>query len=229
MSISELETLTSRLPAEVDIVHRVTKVYQKEKNWRRERSARLESKNTVVDTTNATNPAAGDQQPVILPFRSTSDAAVNPPEIETRLSRTDPLVDAPSIGPKTAARFGAIGIHKVADLLDAAPADVATRLATYWITADTVTQWQHQSTLMCQIGGLLCRDTQLLAGAGFDSAHSVAAAELEFVVGKVGEFAATTSGRRYLRGAAPPTADEIETWQQNAIHSVASKPQRRSA
>ena len=223
-------TLTSRLPAEVDIVHRVTNVYHNEKKWQYQRAQRLASKDTVVGVTaNAEEVVSAEEQPVILPFQPRNEPASTSRLAQVRLSRTDPLVDAPSIGPKTAARFEVIEIRTVADLLDADPSDVANRLATYWINAETVSQWQNQATLMCQIGGLRCRDTQLLAGAGFDSAHSVAGTDPNLLVKQVSEFAATTSGRRYLRGAAPPTPDEILTWQQNAAQSVNASPQRRSA
>lgn len=223
-------TLVNHLPTEVDIVHRVTGIHQDEKRWQQERSIRLASKATLVDVTSAeVESASTDNEPVILPFQRPEAAVGTPMVADGRLRRRDRLVDAPSIGPKTATRFEAIGIQTVGELLDSNADEVARRLATYWITSDTVTQWKHQSTLMCQIADLKSSDAQLLAGAGFDSAHQVAIANPAAIVQSVSEFAATTSGRRYLRGTAPPTNDQIQLWQQNAIASTRDGRGRKSA
>lgn len=222
-------TLVDHLPTEVDIVHRVIGVYQDEKRWQHERALRLASKETMIEVASPDRPhRVTDDEPVILPFRPHSAPTAAVVVASGGLSRRDPLVDAPSIGPKTAARFEAIDIQTVGEFLDSNVDDVARRLATYWITADTVSQWQNQSTLMCQIAGLRCRDAQLLAGAGFDSSISIAVAKEAMVVRKVSEFASTTSGRRYLRGAAPPNKDEILAWQGNAM-AATTGDRRRSA
>jgi len=61
-------SLVDHLPAEVDIVHRVTDVYQDEKRWKQERSARLRSKATVIQVKSTEQRSAGDAR-VILPFQ----------------------------------------------------------------------------------------------------------------------------------------------------------------
>jgi hypothetical protein len=234
-------SLVANLPAEVDIVHRVTNVYHDEKVWKQDRLARLASKSTVVDVTSADDqPTAPQEEPVILKFpdprdqtqteRSNSAQTPTPSLSIGSLSRRDPLVEAPSIGPKTAAKFALISIQTVGEFLDADVDDVARRLATYWITAETVSQWRNQSMLMCQIPGLRCRDAQLLAGAGFESAQALAATTRTTIFRRVSEFATTTSGRRYLRGALAPTKNDIVSWLENAAGEGATdEPRRQSA
>ena len=64
---------------------------------------------------------------------------------------TDDLVDAPSIGPKTAKRFAKIGITTVAQFLEASPAAVADQLRTRWIKTETIVDWQEQARLVATV------------------------------------------------------------------------------
>ena len=220
-------TLSENVPAEVDIVHRVIGVYQDERRWRQERERRLASKLTVVTVEAA--PQGADEIPAAA-VNDDSPATIPFVRVATRrgsLADGDALVDAPSIGPKTAARFLAIGIHTVGQFLAASAQDMASRLKTDWITADTVAQWQSQATLMCEVPGLRCRDAQLLAGADRDRAAQVAACDAVTLHRRVSQFAATSTGRRYLRGASPPTLADVTTWIQNARESSREQPPRR--
>ncbi len=60
------------------------------------------------------------------------------PARQPRLALTDDLVDAPSIGPKTAKRFAAIGITTVEQFLNESPEQMETSLRTSWITATKI-------------------------------------------------------------------------------------------
>ncbi len=213
-------SLVNHLPDEVDIVHRVTKVYQDEKRWKQERLARLSSTATKIEITPA------DDGPVILPFQAPIEQRPKPIVARGSLSRRNPLIDAPSIGPKTAARFEAIAIHTVGQFLDASADEMARRLATYWITSDTVSQWQDQSVLMCEVPHLKSRDAQLLAGAGFGSAMTVVMADPGTIYHRVSDYALTTAGRRYLRGAKAPTRDTVREWLENATLATTSNHRR---
>lgn len=205
--------VTRHLPAEVDIVHRVTKVYQDEKRWKQKRLERLSSTATQVGI------ASDQEDPVILPFPQRPEQPPSPPIAIARLSRRDPLIDAPSIGPKTAARLQAIAVHTVGQFLDASADEMARRLATYGITSDMLALWQNQLALMCQIPDLTCRDAQWLAGVGFNSPGMVARSEPAAIHQRIIEYAATTAGRRHLRGGTPPTFDDVCQWIQNAATS----------
>ena len=71
-----------------------------------------------------------------------------------RLHPADPVVDAPSIGPKTAAKLNAFGIETVADLLAADAHDLADRFDTGWVVPETVRDWRAQAGLMCRVPNL---------------------------------------------------------------------------
>jgi hypothetical protein len=133
---------------------------------------------------------------------------------------TDPLVDAPSIGKKTAARFAGIGIHTVGDFLKADEQMMTHRLDTRWITADTVHAWRCQTMLMCQLPSMLAREVQLLVGAGFTTTDALAKTDATTLRAAVEAYAATYSGRRYLRGAEPPTIDRLEVMIGDAAHAM---------
>lgn len=219
-------TLKEHLPAEVDIVHRVVAVHKQEKVWQTlHRQRQLASKETVVAVENGMStadlstqpdqtsqldqtspPDQLDSMPATIPFVPRSTRAM------FRLTGEQQLIDAPSIGPKTAARFAAIGIDTVGQFLDQPAAKLSEALKTYWINTETVTQWQWQSKLMCEIPNLLARDTQMLAGASYDAAASVAACDAETLHAEISRFAVTSAGRRYLRGVDGPKLADVDRW-----------------
>ncbi len=233
-------TLRDHVPAEVDVVHRVVRIREQELRWQQSRKQRLASTRTVVHAEPipaepihtepvVASPAiaaspTSDEMPATIPFVPRAASAAQ----RGTLMPADELVDAPSIGPKTAARFTAIGIGTVGEFLSASAESLAKRLDTYWITANTVSQWQAQARLMCEVPGLKCRDAQLLAGANCETAAKLAAYDSASLHREVSEFAATTSGRRYLRGAAPPTVLDVKKWIGNA-GGQSQSPLRRSA
>lgn len=213
--------IEKNMPSELRIMEKVRHIYTKEREYNRLRAERqngsmiriLQADDSEVASTDAkaTNvtPAAekapSDLPPATIPF-------VSPQEGNVRLHVEDALVDAPSIGTKTAARFAKLGINTVGEFLAADPTDLAEKLATRWITRDTLHAWRCQAILMCQLPDMLARDTQLLVGAGFATADSVAKTNLETLYQAIDEYAATYSGRRYLRGAEPPDRDRVDTW-----------------
>ncbi|MEP0345665.1 DUF4332 domain-containing protein, partial [Rhodopirellula bahusiensis] len=131
-----------------------------------------------------------------------------------------PLADAPSIGKKTAARFAGIGIHTVGDFLKADEQTMTRRLDTRWITADTIHAWRCQTMLMCQLPSMLAREVQLLVGAGYTTTDALAKTDVATLQAAVETYAATYSGRRYLRGATPPTMDRLEIIIGDAAHAM---------
>ncbi|WP_153558356.1 DUF4332 domain-containing protein [Roseimaritima sediminicola] len=150
--------------------------------------------------------AAAEEPPATIPFR--------PRGLSTgpRLSVRAPIVDAPSIGPKTAARLQAIGIETVGDLLEAGAESTARRLATRWIDSQRVEHWQAQSRLMCSVPGLLARDVKLLVGSGCRTPAELADSDADALHKTILRFAATSAGRRALRGAEPPTLQDVQAW-----------------
>lgn len=128
------------------------------------------------------------------------------------LAMTDPVEAAPVIGPKTAARLEAVGIVTIADLLAAAPAQLASRLADKRFSAAEITSWQHLSRLVMDLPGLRGTHAQLLAGAGYVSAQTVAEAEDDDLVQRVVDFAISPAGSRILRDGASPDRAQILAW-----------------
>lgn len=85
---------------------------------------------------------------------------------KVRLTLESPLVDAPSIGNKTADRFAAIGIRTVNDFLTATPESMANRLRASHLNAEVLHDWQDQSRLIrySQFEGTRC---STLGGCGY--------------------------------------------------------------
>lgn len=132
------------------------------------------------------------------------------------LALIDNIEAAPSIGPKTAARFEAIGIYTVADFLDADPALTAGDLNTRHITENTIIEWQHQARLVCSLPGLRGGHAQLLVGAGLTSIDAIAAADPGTAMAAILRYAQTSAGQHLLRDGQPPDLEKIVTWVANA-------------
>ncbi|OJU26361.1 MAG: hypothetical protein BGN89_12755 [Alphaproteobacteria bacterium 64-6] len=138
------------------------------------------------------------------------------------LARGHDIVDAPSIGPKTAERLIAVGLKTVGDLMEADPAAVAEMLAVRHITADSIRDWQDQSALVMSVPNLRGTHAQLIVGAGFRDPESLAAAEPADLCARVLAFAASTDGQRVLRNGTPPDIEAIAAWGASARQAIAA-------
>ncbi|TWU45090.1 hypothetical protein Q31b_02610 [Novipirellula aureliae] len=211
------------LPSDIDIVHRVVKIHQSEMAWNEKRRKASEKKVEPIEPQSqepTKSKTAVESTPAILPFVKPGLG---------NLADHDPIVDAPSIGPKTAARFEAIGIHTVGEFRKAIPTEVAQLLATYWITRETIEEWQSQTTLMCEVPRLRVRDAQMLCGAGCKNAVDVANSDVSELHQEILRYSATSSGRRYLRDAKPPSRAEVGKWILSLRSDTAVSPVLRSA
>jgi hypothetical protein len=126
------------------------------------------------------------------------------------------IVDAPSIGPKTADRMRAVGVDTVDDFLKSHPIALAARLDAKHITPDVITDWQDQARLVMAIPGLRGTHAQYLVGAGFRSAEAVTAAEPEAFCAAVLAYVGSSEGQRILRDGTPPDVERIKGWLNNA-------------
>ncbi|WP_404309869.1 DUF4332 domain-containing protein [Neorhodopirellula lusitana] len=219
-------TVERFLPSEVRVVEKVRKVYNHEREYTKRllekksnthirilEESKLEvhnedtlaTKSPPSDAIPTTANSPEEASPVISFQPATSSRRI-------RLNVRSPLVDAPSIGEKTAARFKAIGIHTVADFLSASPEAMAAELATRWITVSTIHAWRCQAILMCQLPAMLARETQLLVGAKFNTADKIAKSNADSLLQAIRVYADTDSGRRHLRGAQPPELERVEEW-----------------
>ncbi|MEZ6122153.1 MAG: DUF4332 domain-containing protein [Planctomycetaceae bacterium] len=160
-------------------------------------------------------------------FVSESDAVVLPmpsrtpsvPAVRFYLELDSPVVDAPSIGPKTAARLHRIEIHTVEQLIDANVDDATDQLDESWITADLFRSWQQQSVLMCRVPGLRGHDAQLLVAVGITRPEELHDADDADLLHRIQQYANTTEGKRVLRSASAPDLAEIARWKQFTEHA----------
>ncbi|CAN1722399.1 DUF4332 domain-containing protein [Hyphomicrobium sp. 1Nfss2.1] len=159
---------------------------------------------------------------------ATPAAAKTPEAAETRsaprvfLKASDDVEAAPSIGTRSAQKLAEAGIFTVADLLAADPEASATTLRPLGISAATLRLWQQQARLVMDIPGLRGTHSQLLTGAGYLDATSVAAAEAGVVCAAVLRYAATSEGQRLLRQDGPPATDKIASWVASAVAARAA-------
>ncbi|MCA9218504.1 MAG: DUF4332 domain-containing protein, partial [Planctomycetales bacterium] len=128
------------------------------------------------------------------------------------LDPADPIVDAPSIGPKTAERFHAIGINTVAEFINADPIAMAEAIGYRRITAEIIAEWQIQARLACQIPNLRGHDAQILAACEVTNAQDLSRADSSALFNRVKRFVSTTEGKRILRNGKRPDQDEVSDW-----------------
>ena len=139
-------------------------------------------------------------------------AASAPSAPKLRLALSDPVVDAPSIGPKMAEGLERLAIRTVADLLAAEPGAVAGSLALSHVAARDIADWQAQTRLVLAVPGLTGTGAQLLVGAGYREPAAIASASAEKLTGDVQAFASGAAGRRVLRDGRAPGGDVIKAW-----------------
>ena len=131
----------------------------------------------------------------------------------SRLTLASPVVDAPSIGPKTAKRLKPLGIETIGDLLSANPAETVKALDVRYITLRTFYEWQDQTRLMIEVPGLRVLDSQILVGAGVRSAEALSKASAATVFRAATNFLNTPNGARVLWGAENTLIEqEVADW-----------------
>jgi hypothetical protein len=151
--------------------------------------------------------------PVGPPGGARSDAD---PQSKKRRTRENPIVDAPAIGTKIAARLEAIGIRTIGDLLDADPQAVANMLTQRWLNAQGVIDWQAMAQLAIDVQAVGEQDAQILIGAGIRDAAALAGLDARALQEKVDDFLASDAGKRTVRGASAPKAAKVEAWIEGA-------------
>jgi len=138
------------------------------------------------------------------------------PASRIRLSPDAPVEEAPSIGPKTATRFTAIGINTVKDLLSASPDGAAAQIKFRHISASVIRDWQAQADLACTVPDINSLAAQLLVAVGIREADDLANAEPDMLVNMIEEYCESAEGLRTLRDAPPPSREKVKSWITNA-------------
>ena len=133
-------------------------------------------------------------------------------QLAFRLSLSDPLERAPSIGEKTAQRFEAINIFTVDDFLSADPVQTAAALDARHINENTIRLWQTQATLACRIPSIYGHDAQIMSICGFESPEEVASSNPETLLSLIDDFVKTQEAKFILRSSKPPNREEVTNW-----------------
>lgn len=129
------------------------------------------------------------------------------------LTEESDVVDAPSIGPKTAARLTKIGVYTIADFLNADPVRMAEQTEARYMTQTSLKDWQDQTRLMLEAPGLRVLDSQILVGVGIRSREDLASASARKVLNAAMTFLDTPTGSRYLWGSEAKLNDtDVEQW-----------------
>ena len=139
-----------------------------------------------------------------------------------RLALKDNLEAAPSIGPKMAERFAALGITTVGDFVEQDASVMADLLDDTRFSADTLLDWQQQAHMVMAIPGLTGTQAQLFTGAGFKSAAGIAAADPADLSAAILAFASSTEGKRILRDGNAPDLEKIKSIVTTAVQALAA-------
>ncbi|MCG8442845.1 MAG: DUF4332 domain-containing protein [Caulobacterales bacterium] len=139
-------------------------------------------------------------------------AKTSRPRRRFHLEFDSPVVDAPSIGPKTAARLEAAGVYTVRDLLEMDAQEVADALDVRHITPRALREWGDQARLVLEVPNLRGHDAQILTACGVRGATYLARIDADALFASVEPFCATSAGRRIIRSGKAPTRQEIRRW-----------------
>ena len=157
------------------------------------------------------------------PIRRTDPPAANPPrpaearreepaDLKFHLGLDDPVVDAPTIGPKTARRLEAAGVRTVRELIDCDAAATARRVNVPHIDAAAIRLWQHQAELACRIPNLRGHDAQILTAVGVTDVDTLVQLSPDDLLDDIENYLDTDEGERLLRGNPRPDRDEVHDW-----------------
>jgi hypothetical protein len=136
----------------------------------------------------------------------------NSPRLRFYLELASPIVDAPSIGPRMAARLQKLGLLTVEQLLSANPRTLAAKLNLRRVDDETIRAWQEQATLVCRIPNLRGHDAQLLVACDLTSPEDLANMIARDVLSQVSQVAESSEGQRILRGGKQPDLEEVSDW-----------------
>ncbi len=136
------------------------------------------------------------------------------------LNEGAPVVQAPSIGPKTAKRLEAVGVRTIADLLALNAEDGEQQIDARHISAKVIRDWQAQALLACTVPGMKSREAQALVACGIQDGHDLAESDAAQLCEGVAQWGLSDEGQRAWGAAAAPTADDVATWIERAKRAI---------
>ncbi|MBL8536864.1 MAG: DUF4332 domain-containing protein [Hyphomonadaceae bacterium] len=128
------------------------------------------------------------------------------------LAEDAPVVQAPSIGAKTAKRLEAVGVRTIADLLALKPEEGADQIDVRHISAQVIRDWQAQAALACAVPGMKSREAQALVACGVRTADDLVAGDPVRLCEAVAHWGLSEEGQRAWGAAPAPTVDDIAKW-----------------
>ncbi|MGE0828613.1 MAG: DUF4332 domain-containing protein [Hyphomonadaceae bacterium] len=135
-----------------------------------------------------------------------------------------PIVDAPSIGPKTAKRLNAIGLRTVSDLLAISPATAAVLIDAKHINAADIADWQAEAMLACTLPNLKSREAQALVACDMASAEILAKADAKKLGAALRAWCTGPSAQRIWGSAEAPSDAEAASFIERAKAAAARAP-----
>lgn len=136
------------------------------------------------------------------------------------LNEDAPVLQAPSIGPKTAKRLEAVGVKTIADLLALNADEGEQQIDARHISAKVIRDWQAQALLACTVPGMKSREAQALVACGIEDAEGLAASDPTQVCEGVAQWGLSDEGQRAWGTAPAPTADDVATWIERAKRAL---------
>jgi hypothetical protein len=134
-----------------------------------------------------------------------------------------PIVDAPSIGPKTGRKLEAIGVRTVADLLALSPENGESQLKQRHISAQVIRDWQAQAALACAIPGLRSREAQALVACGVHDAEDLSEHNPDELCEAIANWGLSDEGQRAWGNAPAPTEEDVADWIESAEQAASAK------
>lgn len=132
------------------------------------------------------------------------------------LNPQDSILDAPSIGSKTAALLEAQGIRTIQDFLNCDPTDLSARLNLPRLKPDTLLEWQQQTMLVTRVPELRGHDAQILIACGIRTVEELASFASPELWARIRPFTMTSECKRLVRGGKLPDETEIADWIRSA-------------
>jgi predicted flap endonuclease-1-like 5' DNA nuclease len=132
------------------------------------------------------------------------------------LNERAPVVQAPSIGPKTAKRLEAVGVRTIADLLALDAEEGEREIGTRHISAQVIRDWQTQALLACTVPGLKSREAQALVACGVGDVAELSRLDATQLCNEVAEWGLSDDGQRAWGSAPAPSVDDVATWIERA-------------
>lgn len=151
------------------------------------------------------------------PFETIEDT-----EDTSRSRRREPLtmssdiVDAPSIGKKTATRMNKAGIYTVSDFVQTKAKILSDKLGGGYMSSSTLIDWQDQALLMIDMPSLRVHDAQILVGAGVRCVEDLAESSSRDLFASATSFLKTKDGSRIANNSDPLDHEEVYDWIEEA-------------